>query len=476
VNEQPALAVKGVKKVVRLPDAVVVLADTYWNARMGLEALQPSWDEGAGAALNDAGLMADLRKALDAGGATAAKEGDAQAALSHAARRVEAVYELPYLAHAPMEPMNATAHVTANGLEVWAPTQSQGPIQMFVGQALGFKPEQVKVHTTFLGGGFGRKFELDFIFQAAFASKFSGGPVKLVWSREEDMRHDFYRPAAACRMKAGLNASGAPVGLTAKLALPSIMSRVFPQFVKNGIDPSSVEGLAETPYDFGARHVEYAMRNQGVPVGFWRSVGNSLTAFFQESFMDELAEAAQADPVAYRLALLGKEPRFAAVLKAAAELGDWGKPLPPGRARGVALHKSFGSIVAEVAEVSLTGGTQLKVHRVACAVDCGMVINPDTVAAQMESGIVYGLTAAAFGKITVENGRVKESNFPDYPMVRMAQMPSIQVRIMDNREAHGGVGEPATPPIAPAVANALAKLTGKRLRSLPLSQHGIALV
>ena len=476
VDDAPALAVGGVKRVVRLPDAVVVLADTYWNAHLGLRALHPEWDEGPGASLNDASLAEDLRKALDSSGAIAANTGDAQSAISGAAGRIEALYELPYLAHATMEPMNATAHVTADGLEVWAPTQAQGPIQMFVGHALGFKPEQVRVHTTFLGGGFGRKFELDCVFQAAYASKFSGAPVKLVWSREEDMRHDFYRPMAACRMTAGLDSAGAPVGLSAKLALPSIMSRVFPQMVKGGIDPSSVEGLAETPYDFGARRVDYVMRNQGVPVGFWRSVGNSLTAFFQECFVDEMAEAARADPVAYRLALLRNQPRFAAVLDAAAKLGEWGMPVPAGRARGVALHKSFDSIVAQVAEISLVNGTNLKVHRVACAVDCGMAINPETVTAQMESAIVYGLTAAAFGKITVEKGRVKEGNFPDYRMVRMAQMPSIDVHIVASREPHGGVGEPGTPPIAPAVVNALVRLTGKRLRSLPLSRHGITLV
>jgi isoquinoline 1-oxidoreductase beta subunit len=476
VDDAPALAVKGVKSVVRLPDAVVVLADGYWNARLGLEALKPEWDEGAGATLSEAGLAEDLRKALDGPAAVAKQEGDAAAAISGAKQKVEALYEVPYLAHATMEPMNATAHVTADGLEVWAPTQAQGPIQMFVGKALGFKPEQVKVHTTFLGGGFGRRFELDFIFSAAFASKAAGAPVKLVWSREEDMRHDFYRPAAACRMTAGLDGAGMPVGMTAKVASPSIFSRVFPQMVKDGVDPMGVEGLAETPYAFGTHRVEYAMKNQGVPVGFWRSVGNSFTAYFQECFMDELAEAAKADPVAFRMSLLKAKPRFAAVLQKAAELGDWDKPVLAGRARGVALHESFGSIVAEVVEISLASATDVKVHQVACAVDCGLVINPDTVEAQMESAIVYGLSGAAYGKIAVEKGRAQQSNFPDYPVVRMAQMPPIKVHIMASSEAHGGVGEPGTPPIAPALVNALAKLTGKRLRSLPLSQHGFNLV
>ena len=347
---------------------------------------------------------------------------------------------------------------------------------MYVGKALGFKPEQVKVHTTFLGGGFGRRFELDFVFQAAFASKAAGAPVKLVWSREEDMRHDFYRPAAACRMTAGMDSAGAPVGMTAKVASPSIFSRVFPQMVKDGVDPMGVEGLAETPYAFGTHQVEYALKNQGVPVGFWRSVGNSFTGYFQECFMDELAEAAKADPVAFRLSLLKAKPRFAAVLQKAAELGEWDKPLPAGRARGVALHESFGSIVAEVVEISQPSAGEVKVHQVACAVDCGLVINPDTVEAQMESAIVYGLSGAAYGKIAIENGRAQQGNFPDYPVVRMAQMPAMKVHVMASEAAHGGVGEPGTPPIAPALVNALAKLTGKRLRSLPLSQHGLTLV
>jgi len=476
VDDAPALAIKGVKQVVRLPDAVVVLADTYWTARTGLLALKPEWDEGANAGLNDEGLFADLRKALDGPAAVAKKEGEPDGAISGAARKIEALYEVPYLAHATMEPMNATASVTAGGLEVWAPTQAQGLIQAFVGKALGFPPEQVKVHTTFLGGGFGRKFELDFIFQAAFASKAAGAPVKLIWSREEDMRHDFYRPAAACRMTAGLDNAGMPVGVTAKVASPSIFSRVFPQFVKDGVDPMGVEGLVETPYAFGTHRVEYVLKNQGIPVGFWRSVGNSFTAFFQECFVDELAAAAKQDPVAFRLSLLKNKPRFAAVLKQAADLGGWSIPVPAGRARGVALHESFGSIVAEVVEISMVNATDVKVHQVACVVDCGLAINPSTVEAQMESAIVYGLSAAAYGKISLANGRAQQGNFPDYPVVRMAQMPVIKVRIVDSKEAHGGVGEPGTPPIAPALVNALAKLTGRRLRSLPLSNHHFNLV
>jgi isoquinoline 1-oxidoreductase beta subunit len=467
VNDAPAKALPGVQAVVSLPDAVIVVADGYWNARKGAEALSPEWDLGENATRQEAGNRATLAAALDEPGATARSEGDAAGAVAGAAKQVEAVYLFPFLNHATMEPMNATASVTAEGVEIWAPTQAQGPCQFAVSKALGIKADQVKVNTTFLGGGFGRRFELDFIFHAVFASKAVGAPVKVIWSREEDMRHDFYRPSMAVRLRAGLDGAGAPVGLEAKVAGPSIMSRVFPDMVKNGIDITSVEGFAESPYRFGAVRVDYTRKEIGVPVGFWRSVGNSFSAFAMETFVDELAAAAGQDPVAYRRVLLAAQPRFLAVLNKAADAGGWGKALPSGRARGVAIHLSFGSIVAEVAEVSAQGNA-LRVHRVTTAVDCGRVINPDTVVAQMESGIVYGLTAAYFGEITIANGRVEQSNFPDYPMLQMRHMPAVDVHIVESGEALGGIGEPATPPIAPAVANALFALTGKRLRALPL--------
>jgi isoquinoline 1-oxidoreductase beta subunit len=288
------------------------------------------------------------------------------------------------------------------------------------------------------------------------------------------MRHDFFRPAMVVRIRAGLDAAGKPVGMEGKVCGPSIMSRVFPQFVKNGIDPTSVEGLAESPYQFGAVRVDYVRKEVGVPVGFWRSVGNSFTAFAVETFVDELAQAAGQDPVAYRRLLLASQPRHLAVLNKAAEAAGWEKPLPAGRARGVAIHLSFGSIVAEVAEVSAEGNA-VRVHKVTAAVDCGRVINPDTLTAQMESGIVYGLTAAYFGEITIADGRVVQSNFPDYPMVQMRHVPAIDVHMVESGEALGGIGEPSTPPIAPAVANALFVLTGKRIRTLPLVNQGFTI-
>jgi isoquinoline 1-oxidoreductase beta subunit len=475
VDEKPAFAVKGVRAVVPLESAVVVVAEGYWPAQKGLEVLDPVWDEGPHAAMSDATIRAELSAALEQEGVVARDDGAAAEALAGAAKRLEAVYEVPYLAHATMEPMNATAHVTAEGVEVWAPTQGQGPIQHAVAGLLGIEPGRVAVHTTFLGGGFGRRFETDFVVQAVLASKAVGKPVKLVWSREEDMRQDFYRPAAMARLSAGLDGAGNPVAWHARLASPSIMSRALPQLVKDGIDPSSVEGVSDTPYGVANLRVEYAMRHFGVPVGFWRSVGHSQNAFFVESFLDELAHAARRDPLAYRLGLLGDHPRHRKVLETAAEAAGWGRPAPEGRFRGLALHESFGSIVAEVAEISVAEGKKITLHRMACAIDCGRVVNPDTVVAQMESGIVYALTAALFGRVTIAEGRVGEGNFDRYPMLQLAQMPEVEVRIVESGAALGGIGEPSTPPAAPALANALFAATGARLRSLPLSRHGYAL-
>ncbi len=471
VDEAPALAVKGVRAVVPLDDAVVVVADGYWPALKGLRALAPVWDEGANAAMSSASIRAGFMAALDGPAAVAATAGD-DAALAGAAKQVEAVYEVPFLAHATMEPMNATARVAADGVEIWAPTQGQGPIQFAVGAALGVEPVQVKVHTTFLGGGFGRRFETDFVLQTVLAAKAVGAPVKLIWSREEDIRHDFYRPAAVARLRGGLDAAGRPVAWQARLVCPSIMTRALPDYVKDGIDPSSVEGAVEIPYRIANRRTEYAMTHTGVPVGFWRSVGNSQNAFFVESFLDEIAHAAGADPLDFRLRLLDEAPRHRAVLEAAAEAAGWGGPLAAGRFRGLALHESFGSIVAEAVEISVGEGKALRVHKVACAVDCGVVVNPDTVVAQMESGIVYGLTAALFGEITLRDGRVEQGNFDGYEMLRLAQMPEIAVRIVESGAALGGIGEPSTPPIAPAVANAIFAATGERVRSLPFARHG----
>jgi isoquinoline 1-oxidoreductase beta subunit len=385
---------------------------------------------------------------------------------------IEADYELPFLAHATMEPMNCTAHVRPDGggVEIWAPTQFQTGAQGIGAQIGGVPPEKVQVHTTYLGGGFGRRFELDFIQEALETSKAVGVPVKVIWSREDDIRNAQYRPANFHRMRAGLGADGRPVAWTHRIVAPSIMARVFPNTVQNGLDGEAVEGGKEMAYAVPNVHVDYVLTDTGIPVGFWRSVNNSFNAFAVETFIDELAAAAQADPFEYRRGLLANAPRHRGVLELAAAKAGWGTPLPAGRARGIAVHKSFESFVAQVAEVSVSPAGEVRVHRVVCAVDCGMYVNPDTIEAQMQSAIVFGLTAALKGAITIDKGRVQQSNFHDYEMLRLAEMPVVEVHIVPSDDAPGGVGEPGTPPIAPAVCNAIFALTGKRIRTLPIGK------
>jgi len=366
--------------------------------------------------------------------------------------------------------MNCTAHVRPGGVDIWAPTQFQTGAHQ-VGAAIGgVAPEQVKVHTTYLGGGFGRRFELDFIIEALETSKAVGAPVKVVWSREDDTRHEYYRPASYHRMRAALDAGNRPAAWTHRVVAPSIMSRVFPDTVQNGLDGEAVEGAVEMPYAVPNVHVDYVLTDTGIPVGFWRSVNHSFTAFAVESFIDELAQAAAQDPYEYRRALLANAPRYLRVLELAATRAGWGSALPDGVFRGIAVHKSFESYVAQVAEVSVGTDGAVRVHRVVCAVDCGPVVNPDTVEAQMQGGIVYGLTAALHGEITIDRGRVVQGNFHDYPMLLMAGMPKVEVHIVPSTDSQGGVGEPGTPPIAPAVCNAIFAATGKRIRKLPIGK------
>jgi isoquinoline 1-oxidoreductase beta subunit len=446
---------------------VAVVADGYWQAAQGRRALDVAWDEGSNAGQSSQRISAEFRRLARGRAVPARTDGNASAALGRAAQRVSAEFELPYLAHATMEPMNATAHVRTDGCDIWAPTQFQGGCAQVAAQITGLPPESIAVHTTYLGGGFGRRFELDFIAEAVEISKAVGTPVKVVWSREDDVRHEFYRPASFHVLSAGLDAEGWPTAWTHRVVAQSIMSRVFPDMVQNGLDPEAVEGAMELPYAIPNVRVDYVMAETGIPVGFWRSVNHSFNGFVVETFVDELAHATGKDPVAFRRRLLANAPRHLAALNLAADRAGWGTPLPTGRARGVAVHKSFESFVAQVAEVSLDGD-QLRVHRVVCAVDCGPVVNPDTVAAQMESGIVYGLTAALYGAITIENGRVVQGNFDTYQMLRMPEMPAVEVHIVPSADAQGGVGEPGTPPIAPAVANAVFTLTGRRIRTLPI--------
>jgi isoquinoline 1-oxidoreductase beta subunit len=465
-----ARAVPGVRDVVQISSGIAVVADGYWPAKTGRDALEVTWNEGATADVSRSSIARLFAQRVARPGAAARRAGDADRALSGATRRLEAVYETPFLAHATMEPMNCTAHVRPDGVDIWAPTQFQtGAHQM--GAAIGGVPtEQVKVHTTYLGGGFGRRFELDFILEALETSKAVGAPVKVIWTREDDTGHDFYRPASYHRLRAGLDANSRPAAWTHRVVAPSIMARVFPDTVQNDLDGEAVEGAVEMPYVVPNVYVDYVLTDTGIPVGFWRSVNHSYNAFVVEGFIDELAHAAQQDPYEYRRTLLANAPRYLRVLELAATRAGWGSALPDGVFRGIAVHKSFESYVAQVAEVSVAQDGTPRVHRVVCAVDCGPVVNPDTVEAQMQSGIVYGLTAALYGEIGIEGGRVVQSNFHDYPMLRMAEMPRVEVHIVPSTDPQGGVGEPGTPPIAPAVCNAIYAATGKRIRRLPIGK------
>jgi isoquinoline 1-oxidoreductase beta subunit len=471
-----AKTARGVKDVFQLGDhAVVVVADNFWRASQALAALQIDFDEGAHAQLDSAAISAQLKRDLDAGSGSGFRSvGDAEAVLAAAVRRIEAVYEVPFLAHAPMEPINCVAQVRDGHVTVWASTQVPSFARWKAAQVAGVSGDAVTVHQPTLGGGFGRRLETDMVEQAvAIAMKTGGLPVKLVWGREEDLQHDMYRPAAVARFAATLDPQGRPLAWLNRVAAPSVAlsttERLMPAMAMDMPDKNHIEGAFELPYAVPNISVRQIRSKTPVPVGSWRSVGHSYNAFFTECFLDELAFTAGKDPFEYRRALLAGHPRHKAVLELAAAKAGWGEPLPPDRARGMALHESFGSIVAEVAEVTLQGG-EPRVLRVVCAIDCGMVVNPDTVAAQMQGAIVFGLSAALYGRITLKNGRVVQKNFPDYEMVRLAQMPVIETFIVPSSEPPGGVGEPGTPPIAPAVANALFALTGHRARELPLSR------
>lgn len=467
VDDRATLAVPGVQRVVRMDHGVGVLADTYWSALQGKRALKISWDEGEHAQLASDAISTRFREMAARPGAVARNDGNVDQAMARAARTVQAVYELPFLAHATMEPMNATAHVRPDGCDVWAPTQNQGGCRRLAASITGLEAEKIAVHTTFLGGGFGRRFELDFVTDALELSKATGRPVKVVWSREDDIQHDFYRPASYHVLRAGLDGDGWPVAWSHRIVCPSVMGRVFPDFIKDGVDQEAVEGAVQLPYEIPNVVVDYHRADTGVPVGFWRSVNHSQNAFAIECFLDEVARATARDPLALRQHLLAGRPRYRRVVEMAAERAGWRTPAATGRARGLALHESFGSIVAQVAEVSATADT-VRVHRVTCAVDCGPVVNPNTVEAQLESAVVYGLTAALYGEVTIQNGRAVQSNFHDYRMLRMNEMPAIDVHMIAGHPTPGGVGEIGTPPIAPAVANALARARGTRIRRLPM--------
>ena len=470
-NADKATAVPGVVKVKQIGSGVAVLAKDFWTARTARDEIEIEWDEGENAALSTEALRKEYLELADRPGNVAEDEGDAEATLSSAAKTVEGVYEVPFLAHAPMEPLNATAHVQADRCDIWAGTQAQSIDQMVAAGITGLSPAQVHIHTTLLGGGFGRRanFTSDFVSDAVQVAHGEGVPVKTIWTREDDIQCGYYRPMFVHKVKAGVDADGMPIAWHQRLVGESIAEGTMMEqaVMQNGVDMMSVEGAAHMPYAIPNRHVEVHNAKKRLSVLWWRSVGHTHTGFVNESFLDEVAHAGGKDPFELRRELLKDQPRHRHVLELAAEKAGWGTPLPEGRARGIAMRKSFESFVAEVADVSVDGG-RVRVHKVVCAVDCGISINPWNVEAQMESAIIFGLTAALHGELTLENGRVQQSNFHDYPVLRMDETPEIEVHIVKSSEPPTGVGEPGVPPIAPAVANALFALTGKRIRKLPI--------
>lgn len=465
---------KGVRQVVALPDAVVVIGDSWWQAKTALDSLPVTWDEGKNGRVSSAGIADLLRGGLAAPeAAVLRKEGDVDAALAKAAKRVEAEYVAPFLSHATMEPQNCTAQVTPDKVEIWVPTQSAEGALATAAAAAEVAPEKVVVHKMMLGGGFGRRGAVhDYVRQAVLTAKAVGQPVKLLWTREEDIRHDFYRPAAMAKFAAGLDASGMPISWRVRVTGPSILANLFPQRVKDGVDQSFANGFTEEmAYAVPNYEVSYAPRTTHVPVGFWRSVNHSQNGWFRESFVDEMAHAAGQDPYQYRRKLLSRDPKRLAVLDAAAQKAGWDTPAPRGVSRGIALVEAYGSLVAQVAEASVGDRGEIRVQRVVSAIDPGYVVNPEILRAQVESGIVYGLTAALYGAITIENGRVVQGNFDDYEMLRLAGMPAVETVLVPSGGFWGGGGEPGVPPAAPALCNAIFAATGKRVRSLPLKEQ-----
>jgi isoquinoline 1-oxidoreductase beta subunit len=468
VDEAAARSVKGVRQVVQIDEAVAVVADHMWAAKKGLKAAAIQWDAGANATVNSASLIRQLEEASKQPGAVARNEGDAERALAGAAQRIEAIYQLPFLAHAAMEPMNCTAHVRKDGCDIWVGTQAPTLTQAMVAELTGLPKDAVKIHNHLLGGGFGRRLDTDGTMLAVKIAQQVNAPVKVVWSREEDIQHDMYRPYYYDRLSAGLDANGKPVAWTHRVSGSSVFARYVPPLFKNGLDPDAVEVAAEPPYAFPNIRVDYVrVEPKGIRTAFWRGVGATHNVFVVESFMDELAHAAKQDPLAYRKAMMAN-PRALGVLTLAAEKAGWGKPLPARRGRGISVQFAFGSYLSQVAEVEVADDGSLKVLRVVCAVDCGTVVNPDTVAAQIEGGTLFGLTAALYGAITLKNGRVEQANFNDYRPMRMNECPVIETHLVRSAEPPGGIGEAPTAAVTPAVTNAIFAATGKRIRTLPI--------
>jgi isoquinoline 1-oxidoreductase beta subunit len=445
------------------------VADGYWAASRGAQALQVTWNEGPLASLDSAAIRRRYVELAAQPGAVARNDGNADAQLTTDAKQVERVFEAPFLAHAPMEPMNCTAHVQADRCDVWVPTQSQTATQQAAMAASGLPEAKVFVHTTYVGGGFGRRAEGDFVTDAVETSKAVNAPIKVIWSREDDTRHDVYRPVTYVRMWGAVDAAGNPTAWKQRIVQQSLLKKLNPNALagSKGVDAISVEGAANLPYSIPNLRVEYTETDPGIPFGFWRSVGSSVNGFVTEAFIDELATVAGKDPYQFRRGLLASHPRHRAVLDLVAEKAEWTKPLPAGRFRGIAVHECFGSIIGLVTEISLANNA-VRVHKVTCAVDCGWIVNPDTIKAQMEGGVIYGLSAALRGEITIDKGRVVQSHFGDYQVVRIQESPVVETFIVPSTAAPGGIGEPSTAVIAGSLANAVFAATGKRIYSLPI--------
>jgi isoquinoline 1-oxidoreductase beta subunit len=469
VDDAAAKAIKGVRQIVRLDDAVAVVADHMGAAKKGLAALVIEWDEGPHAKLNTQEIVGELERATRSPGAVAQNIGDTDTAIAGAVTKIEATYQVPFLAHATMEPMNCTVHVRKDDCEVWVGSQVMARAHAAAAKTAGLPLDKVVVHNHLIGGGFGRRLEIDGVIRAVEIAKHVDGPVKVVWAREEDIQHDMYRPCFFDRISAGLDKKGMPIAWNHRFAGSSIIARWLPPGFNNGLDPDTTEGAIDLTYALPNMHVEYLrIEPPGIPTAFWRSVGPSHNVFVVESFMDELAAAARQDAVAYRLALLDKAPRAKAVLELAAEKAGWGQPLPDRVGRGVSVQFVFATYLAQIAEVEVSRDGAVRVRRVVCAVDCGTVVNPDTVRAQIQSAIIFGATAALYGEITLKDGRVEQTNFDTYQILRMNEAPAIEVHIVQSSEPPGGMGEAGTSAIAPAITNAIFAATSRRLRKLPI--------
>ena len=495
VDDSAAMKIAGVRQIVRLDDAVAVVADNMWAAQQGLAALDIDWDEGPNAKLSSADIIRQLDGASQQPGVVGRKDGDVAQAMGRAATKIEAVYQAPFLAHATMEPLNCTVQVRPDGCDVWVGNQVVARAQAAAAEGTGLPRDKVRVHNHLLGGGFGRRLEVDYVAQAARIAKQVAAPVKVIWTREEDIQHDIVRPYYYDRLSAGVDEKGVPIAWTHRVTGSSVIARWLPAAFKNGLDPDSVEGAAEEfPYAIPNMLVDYVRHETpGITTGWWRGVGPTHNIFMVESFIDELAAAAKRDPVEYRRALLGKLPsagaaldeaaaatwagphpqpaRLARVLDLATQKSGWGSALPSGSGRGVSLQYAFGTYLSQVAQVAVSKGGEVRLERVVCAVDCGIAVNPDTIEAQLAGGIIFGLTAALFGEITFENGRVQQSNFNDYRMLRIDEAPVIDVYLIDSAQPPGGIGEPGTAGAAPALTNAIFAATGKRVRKLPVKDQ-----